>query len=310
MARSGEVTTTATNTVSERQTPAVNTWGKYALVPLNFLRRYPVVPVVILTILVVTAVISPWIVPHDPIKVDVLSRHHPPFWMEEGSTENFLGTDALGRDILSRIIAGARITVLVVVASVGTGVLIGTALGLVTGYFGGLIDDGVMRVVDAWNILPALLIILVIVLTFGQGLWILIGVLAMLSWPGAVRLVRAETLSLRNREYVALAKVAGASNFRILVRHILPGVINIVIVSATLGTGNIILTEASLSFLGAGIPPPDPTWGRMIGEERQYIDASWWTSFFPGIVIALVVMSGNFLGDWMRDRFDPTLRQL
>ena len=147
-------------------------------------------------------------------------------------------------------------------------------------------------------------------LTFGQGLWILIGVLAMLSWPGAVRLVRAETLSLRNREYVALAKVAGASNFRILVRHILPGVINIVIVSATLGTGNIILTEASLSFLGAGIPPPDPTWGRMIGEERQYIDASWWTSFFPGIVIALVVMSGNFLGDWMRDRFDPTLRQL
>ncbi len=310
MARSGEVTTTATNTVSERQTSAVNTWGKYALVPLNFLRRYPVVPVVILTILVVTAVISPWIVPHDPIKVDVLSRHHPPFWMEEGSTENFLGTDALGRDILSRIIAGARITVLVVVASVGTGVLIGTGLGLVTGYFGGLIDDGVMRVVDAWNILPALLIILVIVLTFGQGLWILIGVLAMLSWPGAVRLVRAETLSLRNREYVALAKVAGASNFRILVRHILPGVINIVIVSATLGTGNIILTEASLSFLGAGIPPPDPTWGRMIGEERQYIDASWWTSFFPGIVIALVVMSGNFLGDWMRDRFDPTLRQL
>ena len=310
MARSGEVTTTATNTVSERQTSAVNTWGKYVLVPLNFLRRYPVVPVVILTILVVTAVISPWIVPHDPIKVDVLSRHHPPFWMEEGSTKNFFGTDALGRDILSRIIAGARITVLVVVASVGTGVLVGTALGLVTGYFGGLIDDGVMRVVDAWNILPALLIILVIILTFGQGLWILIGVLAMLSWPGAVRLVRAETLSLRNREYVALARVAGASNFRILVRHILPGVINIVIVSATLGTGNIILTEASLSFLGAGIPPPDPTWGRMIGEERQYIDASWWTSFFPGIVIALVVMSGNFLGDWMRDRFDPTLRQL
>ena len=310
MARSGEVTTTATNTVSERQTSVVNTWGKYVLVPLNFLRRYPVVPVVILTILVVTAVISPWIVPHDPIKVDVLSRHHPPFWMEEGSTKNFFGTDALGRDILSRIIAGARITVLVVVASVGTGVLVGTALGLVTGYFGGLIDDGVMRVVDAWNILPALLIILVIILTFGQGLWILIGVLAMLSWPGAVRLVRAETLSLRNREYVALARVAGASNFRILVRHILPGVINIVIVSATLGTGNIILTEASLSFLGAGIPPPDPTWGRMIGEERQYIDASWWTSFFPGVVIALVVMSGNFLGDWMRDRFDPTLRQL
>jgi peptide/nickel transport system permease protein len=173
-----------------------------------------------------------------------------------------------------------------------------------------MIDDILMRVIDAWVILPQLLIILIIVLTFGQGLSILIGVLAMLSWTGAVRLVRAETLSLRTRDYVALARVAGASDLHIIVRHLLPGVMNIVIVTATLGTGTIILAEASLSFLGAGIPPPEPSWGRMVGDERQYVGAAWWTSFFPGLAIALVVMSGNFLGDWMRDRFDPTLRQL
>ncbi len=274
------------------------------------MRRYPVIPVIILALLVFAAITAPWITPHEPNKIDLPNRHAPPFWVEGGSMNNILGADYLGRDVLSRIIGGAPITVFVVTAAVSAGVLIGTTLGLVTGYFGGIIDDVVMRGVDAWNILPALLIILVVVLTFGQGLPILIGVFAMLSWPGAVRLVRAETLSLRNREYVALAKVAGASDFRILIRHILPGIVNIVIVTATLGTGNIILTEAALSFLGAGIPPPDPTWGKMISEERQYLEDAWWSIFFPGIAIALVVMSGNFLGDWMRDRFDPTLRQL
>ncbi|MXZ03047.1 MAG: ABC transporter permease [Chloroflexi bacterium] len=229
---------------------------------------------------------------------------------ENASISYFLGTDALGRDILSKIIAGARVTVLVVLAAVGTGIIVGTTIGLVSGYFGGIIDDIVMRFVDAWNILPGLLIILVIVLVLEQSLETLIIVLAIVSWPGAVRLVRAETLSLKNREYVALARVAGASNARIMIRHILPGVVNIVIVTATLGTGNIILLEASLSYLGAGIPPPEPSWGRMISEERQYIDAAWWTSLFPGLVIAMVVMSGNFLGDWFRDRVDPTLRQL
>ncbi len=289
---------------------AENTITYGLLRPLQFIRRYPVVPAVIIALLIFAAIFAPWIEPHNPIKADVLNRHTPPFWAEEGSAKFLLGTDALGRDVLSRIIGGARITMMVVAAAVTAGVLLGTTLGLVTGYFGGLIDDIVMRVVDAWSILPQLLIIIVIVLTFGQGLEILIAVLAMLSWPGAVRLVRAETLSLRSREYVSLAKVAGASHTRILLRHILPGVINLVIVTATLGTGTIILAEASLSFLGAGIPPPDPSWGKMVGDERQYVGAAWWATFFPGIAIAMVVMSGNFLGDWLRDHFDPTLRQL
>ncbi len=298
------------NEASELPTRDEKNRTRFVLIGWSFLRRYPVIPIFILGLLLFTAVAASWIAPHNPVKVDLRNRHNPPFWLEEGSAKNLLGTDALGRDILSRIIGGAPITVFVVTASVGTGVIIGTTVGLVAGYFGGLVDDVVMRFVDAWNILPGLLIVLVIIMTFGQGLPVLIGVLAMLSWPGAVRLVRAETLSLRNREYVDLARVAGASNRRILIRHILPGVINLVTVTATLGTGNIILTEAALSYLGAGIPPPDPTWGRMIGEERQYLDAAWWTTLFPGIVIALVVMSGNFLGDWLRDRLDPTLRQL
>ncbi|MFW6174467.1 MAG: ABC transporter permease [Chloroflexota bacterium] len=274
------------------------------------LRRYPIIPLAILGLLIFTAIFEPWLEPHNPIRADVLNRHEPPFWYPDGSTEYLLGTDALGRDVLSRVIGGARITVLVVLASVSAGVLIGTTLGLVTGFFGGLLDDVVMRVVDAWVILPQLLIIILIILTFGQGLPILIAVLAMLSWSGPVRLVRAETLSLRTRDYVALARVAGASNARILFRHLLPGVVNLVVVTATLGTGTIILAEASLSFLGAGIPPPDPTWGKMVGNERQYVGAAWWASFFPGLAIGLVVMAGNFLGDWLRDRLDPTLRQL
>ena len=276
----------------------------------SIMRRYPIIPMMVIGLLVITAIFGPWMEPHDPIRADVLKRHIPPSWMEGGDTKFILGTDALGRDVLSRIIGGASVTLLVVTASVTTGVVVGTGLGLVTGYFGGFVDDVVMRIVDAWGILPQLLIIIIIVLTFGQGLFVLICVLAMLSWTGAVRLVRAETLSLRSRDYVLLAQIAGASNTRIIFRHILPGVVNMVIVTATLGTGTIILTEASLSFLGAGIPPPDPTWGKMVGDERMYVGQAWWTSFFPGIAIAMVVMSGNFLGDWMRDRFDPTLRQL
>ena len=285
---------------------------KRRLSAFEFLRRYPVIPAFIIALLLFTAVAEAWLLPHNPERADLKVRHTPPFWMEDenASISYFLGTDALGRDVLSKIIAGARITVLVVIAAVGTGMIVGTTIGLVSGYFGGIIDDIVMRIVDAWNILPGLLIILVVVLVLEQSLETLIIVLAIVSWPGAVRLVRAETLSLKNREYVSLARVAGASNARIMVRHILPGVVNIVIVTATLGTGNIILLEASLSYLGAGIPPPEPSWGRMISEERQYIDAAWWTSLFPGLVIAMVVMSGNFLGDWFRDRVDPTLRQL
>jgi peptide/nickel transport system permease protein len=216
----------------------------------------------------------------------------------------------VGRDILSRIIHGARVSAMVMAVSVVMGVGIGTTMGLVAGYFGGQVDEIIMRVVDVWAALPYIMVALVVVVVLGQKFWVLILLLALLSWPGAVRLVRAETLSLKTRDYVALARVAGASNVRIMFRHILPGVINLVVVSATLSMGSIILTEATLSFLGAGIPPPNPSWGAMISEGRRYLNDAWWVSSIPGFCIFLVVMSGNFFGDWLRDHFDPRLRQL
>lgn len=257
------------------------------------------------------AVFSPVLTPHDPLNPDsILDRNAPPMWMEGGSSEHILGADEVGRDILSRLIRASRITVIVVGVSTAVGVISGTALGLITGYFGGWIDEIVMRIVDMWGALPYILIILTIVVVFGGSFPILVISLALLSWPGAVRLVRAETLRLRSRDYVLMAKTAGANWPRILYRHILPGVWHIVIVTATLQTGNLILTEATLSFLGAGVPQPEPSWGSMASGGRNYLRDAWWVSVIPSIAIGLVVLAGNFLGDWIRDRLDPTLRQL
>ena len=221
-----------------------------------------------------------------------------------------LGGDNIGRDVLSRLIHGARVSLVVVSIALASGLLIGVSMGLVAGCFGGLIDEIVMRVTDILLGLPFILVAIVVVIAIGQTFIILIGLLALLSWTPFVRNVRGEVLSLKTRDYVSLAQVAGASTFRIMVWHLLPGVINTVIVIATLRVGQLILTEAILSFLGAGIPPPTPAWGAMVNDGRVYVEDAWWISFFPGFCIFLVVMSLNFLGDWMRDRFDPRLRQL
>ena len=183
-------------------------------------------------------------------------------------------------------------------------------MGLVAGYFGGFVDEIIMRITDVWLGLPFILIAIVVVIALGQTMTILLMLLALLAWTAFVRNVRGEVLSLKTRDYVALAKVAGASTFRILIWHILPGVLNTIIVIATLRVGQLILTEAILSYLGAGIPPPTPAWGAMVADGRSFINDAWWISFFPGVAIFLIVMSLNFLGDWMRDRFDPRLRQL
>jgi peptide/nickel transport system permease protein len=226
------------------------------------------------------------------------------------SWDHILGGDNIGRDLLSRIIHGARVSLVVVAIAVTSGLLVGVSMGLVAGYFGGFIDEVIMRLTDVMLGLPFILIAIVAVIAFGQTFTILIILLALISWTPFVRNVRGEVLSLKTRDYVALAQVAGASTYRILVWHILPGVINTVIVIATLRVGQLILTEAILSFLGAGIPPPTPAWGAMVNDGRAYINDAWWISFFPGIAIFLTVMSLNFLGDWLRDRLDPRLRQL
>jgi peptide/nickel transport system permease protein len=238
------------------------------------------------------------------------ASHAPPAWLEGGNSKYLLGTDHVGRDILSRVIYGARISLMVAAISLVSGLMVGTTLGVLGGYFGRWLDELLMRIVDIWLGMPFLLVALVVAVVLGARLTTVMGLLALLAWSSFVRNTRADVLSLKTRDYVTLARVAGASDFRIISRHILPGVVSTIPVIATLRVGQLILAEASLSFLGAGIPAPTPAWGVMVAEGRQYLSTAWWTSVFPGLAIFLTVMSLNFLGDWLRDRLDPRIRQL
>ena len=279
-----------------------------------FLRRWPILPGIVLAALVFSAIFAPWIAPQAPNVQALRDRNAPPIWMagEEGTwTQSYLlGADQVGRDVLSRIIYGSRISLAVAGVALLSGLLLGVSLGLIAAWYGGIVDEVIARTVDIWHALPFLLLAIVVVSLFGGSLTVLMGVLAMVSWAGFVRNVRADVLTLREREYVLMARVCGASTFRVIVRHILPGVVPTIMVIATLAVGGLILTEATLSFLGAGIPAPTPSWGLMVSEGREYLTTAWWSSFFPGLAIFLVVMSLNFMGDWIRDFTDPRLRQL
>lgn len=277
---------------------------------ISFLRRWPVFSGVILIVFVFMALFAPVVVPHDPGQSILMERNTPPFWYEEGTLRYPLGKDPIGRDVLSRLIMGARTSLMVVAVSIIIGTILGTGLGLIAGYYGGFIDELIMRLVDIWYGIPFVMVALIVAITVGAGLLTMMGLLAAASFAGFVRQIRAEVLSIKERDYVALAKVAGASPWRILALHVLPGVINTVVVIATLSTGGLILAEAFLSFLGAGIPPPTPTWGAMVADGREYLRTAWWITVVPGIAILLIVLSLNFLGDWLRDRLDPRLRQV
>ena len=276
----------------------------------GFLTRWPVIPVVILIVLVLMAVFAPIITIHEPLDGNLRERLVPPWGAETGTANHIFGTDHVGRDIFSRVAFGSRVSLMVAAVALVTGTIVGTILGLVAGYFGGVLDEVIMRIVDIWFAFPFLMIALLIAAVIGQGISTIMGLLVLLVWSSYVRYVRAEVLTLRERDYVALARVAGASTMRILMRHLLPGVTNTVVVVATLRAGQLVLAEASLSFLGAGIPPPTPTLGSMIADGRDWLREAWWISVYPGITIFLMVMSLNFLGDWLRDRIDPRLRQL
>jgi peptide/nickel transport system permease protein len=298
----------------------------------RFLRRYPVLPVVVLITLIVAAVFAPLLAPNEPLRQTLRARNAPGFWDSKWYQDNqierryFFGADHVGRDILSRIIYGARISLSVMGIALASGLVVGVTLGLVAGYFGRWPDEVILRIVDIWHALPFLLVALVVAVVDRRaesqpGVWgwvwthasdrtIVMALLALLTWSNFVRNIRAEVLSLKEKEYVQYSRLAGASHTWIIWRHLLPGVFNTVIVIATLSTGGLILAEASLSFLGAGIPSPTPAWGLMIAEGRDYVAKQWWMVVFPGLAIFLVVMSLNFLGDWLRDRLDPRLRQL
>ncbi len=281
-------------------------------------KRWPLLPLAMLLLVVFAGVMAPWIAPEDPRKGNLRARMVPPVWLEGGSMEHLLGTDHLGRDIFSRIIHGARISLVVAAVTLGLGGTTGTVLGLLAGWYGKWIDEIIMRIVDIALAVPLVLVALVMVVAVGQSFpselggqtGLIILVLAGFFWVRFARLVRGEVLQLKTLDYVALAKVAGASIPRILLVHILPGVINTLIVLATLQVGFVILVESTLSFLGAGVPPPTPAWGSMVAEGRDFLAGAWWISTMPGLAILLTVMSLNLFGDWLRDTLDPRLRQL
>lgn len=275
-----------------------------------FMRRYPVVPLLILVLLVGCALLAPLLAPHDPLRGNLRASGTPPIFLADGTWEYPLGTDIQGRDVLSRIIYGARVSTIIASAVLLGGGIGGTLIGLIAGYRGGIVDQVAMRLVDFTLAMPFLLVALVVVIVFGQSLTLIIVLLILFGWDNFARVVRAETLSLREADYVQIARIAGASEWRLLFRHILPGVLGSVLVIGSLRVGSLILTESTLSFLGVGVPPNTPAWGIMVADGRQHLSTAWWISTMPGAAIFLVVVGFNFLGDWLRDWFDPRLRQL
>jgi len=273
-------------------------------------RRAPWIPIGIITVMLAMALFAPLLAPYSPIDQTLRDKLIPPFWVEGGDMRYLLGTDAFGRDILSRLIYGARVSLMVAALALTAGGGVGLVIGIVAGYFGGAVDNLLMRLVDAAFTFPAILFALLLAVTMGQGFGTLVLAISLLLWASFARVLRGEVLALKQRDFVALAKVRGCSSGRIMLTHILPNVLNTFMVLVTLNIGVVIIAEASLSFLGAGIPPPTPTWGLMVSDGRGRIAEAWWVSLIPGIAITLLVLSVNVFGDWLRDRLDPRLRQL
>ena len=309
------MTTTAATSASAAQSPAADAIARRQRGPLgqafyNF-RQYPVIPLLILLILlIIPAIFADIIAPHDPEGLNLRSRLQPPAWLEGGSWQYALGTDKQGFDILSRIIHGARISLSISLLAIALGGGVGTALGLLAAYRGGWVDTLIMRIVDIKLAFPSILLALVLVAVSGPGFQTVVLVIALLLWARFARMVRGEALAIKQQDFIARAQVAGASPLRIMLRHIFPNVVNTVVVLATLEVGHVIILESTLSFLGAGLVEPTPAWGLMVSGGRTLIVSAWWLFFFPTMAIVLTVLSMNLLGDWLRDRLDPKLRNV
>jgi peptide/nickel transport system permease protein len=275
-----------------------------------FLKPNFLLPVIVLVIMFLAAVFAPLIAPYDPLQTTLTDRLKPPAFVAGGSPAHLLGTDKLGRDVLSRIIYGARVSLGVSVLVILITSTIGTTLGILGGYLGGASDSTLMRITDISLAIPGIVIALLLAVILGPSFTTVVLAISLLGWAPYARLIRGEVLKLRTADFVLQARIIGCSPGRIMLTHIFPNVINPLLILATLSVGLIILVESALSYLGAGVPPPTPTWGSMVADGRSLIDTAWWISFFPGLAIGLVVLSGNFLGDWLRDRLDPRLRQI
>lgn len=273
-------------------------------------RGLPVVSLAIIALFVLVALLAPLLSPSDPYEQSLRLRFRPPVWEERGAWAHPLGTDRLGRDLLARIVWGSRVSLAVGALAVLLAGTLGAGVGLVSGYYGGRVDATLMRVTDATLSFPVILLALILAVTVGPSFTNVVIAIAVILWARYARVVRGQVLALMTLDFIAQARIAGAGAWRIITRHLLPNTLNTLVVLMTLQVGYVIILEASLSFLGAGIPPPTPAWGSMIAEGREFVTSAWWVSFFPGLAILLVVLAFNLLGDWLRDTLDPKLRQL
>lgn len=276
----------------------------------RLLRRHlaGIVGLALILVVVAAAVFAPWLAPYSPTHIDLMSRLRPPFWLEGGSVKHLLGTDNLGRDILSRAIYGSRISLSVGTAAVLVGAVIGCVIGLVAGYFSSLVDAVLSFLINVQLSFPFTLLAIFLLATFGGGFWSVVFVVALATWVNYARVVRGQVMSLKGQEFIEAAITVGVPTTRIIRRYILPNIASTVIVVASFSMAQAILTEAGLSFLGVGVSGANPSWGTMLSDGRNYIQSAWWMTAVPGFFTAVTVLAGNLCGDWLQDQTDPRAR--
>lgn len=266
------------------------------------LMRLPLVTIVIVAVFIICGLFAPYLAPYDPTAQELTLRLQPP------SAEHWFGTDSLGRDVLSRIIHGARITLVVVFFAILGGAGIGLTLGVIAGYFGGIADVIISRLIDAAMSIPSLFIGILLAVSLGGGVSSVVIAISLILWSSFARIIRSDVIAMKNREFITLARVVGCSHLRIILVHVVPNIFSTAMVLVSISLGEVILMEAGLSFLGAGVPPPAPSWGSMVADGQGHLATAWWLTAVPGGAILLVVLAFNILGDWTRDRLDPRLR--
>lgn len=267
------------------------------------------VSLVVLVMIVIAALAAPYLAPYDPAAQSLRLRLRPPAWLPGGEPGHLLGTDALGRDMLTRVLYAARVSILVGVLAVAIQTVIGVGVGLVSGYYGGAVDNVFMRIADVQQAIPFLVLVVAVAAVVGPSFTNTVLILGVTGWVTYGRIVRAQVLSLAQQEFVTASRALGGRDARIMLRHLLPNLVAPITVVATLTISAMILIEASLSFLGLGVPPPTPTWGGMVADGRNYLVTAWWVSVFPGAAIFITVLVINLVGDWLREALDPTLRR-